>query len=166
MKLEKVGHLYEPQETENYLLRQRNGNGVIIDKRTSEKITYENNRVIALYENSISNLNIKGDILIVGLGIGLLPHNFKKLSEVNSISVLEKNIDVINFVKPIMPWIEFIHTDAFEYDSGRKWDTIFLDIYHNLTPEYKVDQLVLIEKYSKMVKDNNISYLKIHNIIL
>ena len=40
MKLEKVGHLYEPQETENYLLRQRNGNGVIIDKRTSEKKDY------------------------------------------------------------------------------------------------------------------------------
>ena len=86
MELEKVGYLYKQQETENYLLYQRNGNGGIVDKRTSEKITYEGGGVMDLYKNSLSNLHIIGDVLVVGLGIGLLPYNFIKLSEVNSVN--------------------------------------------------------------------------------
>ena len=166
MELENVGHLFKEQETENFALCSKGGNCFIFDKNLKQKITYEDEKVIELYNKSLEGLDIKGNILIVGLGFGMLPYNFNKLNEVNNITVIEKSIDVINFVKPIMPFIEFIRSDAFDYETDRKWDTVFLDIYHRLTREYRVDQLRLIEKYSKMVNDNNIKYLKIHNIEL
>ena len=52
------------------------------------------------------------------------------------------------------------------FETDIIWDTIFLDIYHKLTTDYKVEQLGLVDKYSKMVINNNIGYLKIHNIEL
>jgi len=162
MKLKKVGYLFDTQETNNISFRKDHfGEYKLYDK--NELIMYETDDVLNLYNNSIKDIDIKGDILILGLGFGLIPYNFNELDGVKHITVIENNIGVINFVKPIMPWIEFIHIDAFEFETDRLWDTIFMDIFHKKTENYENDQLRLISKYSKMV-NNNLSYLKIHNI--
>lgn len=83
-----------------------------------------------------------GAVLIGGLGIGLLLLNLQeKLNDgtVTEIVVIENNKDVIDLVGPYYkhPKIKIHHADVFELDKdpafvGRKFDTIYLDIWHGL----------------------------------
>jgi hypothetical protein len=166
MKLETVSHLYEKLESDNYIIVDRGSKKAIINKNTKERVMYEDDKVLELYTDSLKDLDIKGDILIVGLGFGILPYNFKDIDGVGKITAIEFDKEIIDMVKPIMPWLEIIHADAHTFESNRKWDCIFLDIYHKLTPTYKSEQRRLIDKYKLMCSKDNVQYLRIHRIEL
>jgi spermidine synthase len=132
----------------------------IIYNEKNEKIMYENG-VFDLYEQSLPTL--KGDVLIVGLGSGIIGYNYK--DKVDSKTYIEILPELIEICEEYQPEFTYINEDAFLFDTNEKYDTIFLDIYHRLTPEYKNDMRKLMEKYSKFLKeDGEIDHLHIHKI--
>ena len=71
----------------------------------------------------------KGDVILTGLGLLIIPKHLLKNKEVTSITVLENNqplIDIMNELNPaIMQQINVICTDANTYKG--KCDTLLID---------------------------------------
>lgn len=90
----------------------------------------------------------RGDVLIAGLGLGMVVHGLKAKPEVNSVTVVEINHDVIELVRPSLPKdVLVMHMDIHEYavlahDLKREFDTIYLDIWSDICG----DDLVEIRK--------------------
>lgn len=88
--------------------------------------------------------NAKGDVMIAGLGIGLILHNLReKVKEgiVTSITVYEKYRDVASLVCPYyrdLP-LKVIEADILTYKPRKdeKYDTIYFDIW----PDINTDNL-------------------------
>ncbi len=90
----------------------------------------------------IPSMIARGDILIVGLGLGLLPTLIKMRNEmVDSITIIEKNQEVANLVysKIKSRKTSLLLNDGESYLSvpGRKFDFIFIDIWGSITAPIK-----------------------------
>lgn len=102
----------------------------------------------------------KGDVLIGGLGIGMVLLAVQDKPEVDSIIVVEKEQEVIDLVKPQLPLndkVTIVHADIFTWKPGyikvtpnmtipengapTKFDTIYFDIWDGISgdnwPEMK-----------------------------
>ena len=104
--------------------------------------------------------NAYGDVLICGLGIGLVIMPLLESEKVKSITVIEKYQDVIDCVFPqikkydIENKINLIHQDCFDFTTKEKFDTIFIDIWANINSDiYKEEMLPLKRKYRKFLSD-------------
>ena len=76
----------------------------------------------------------KGNVLIAGLGIGMIVHAIADKPEVTTITVIEKELDVIRLISPSLPKSEkltVIHADIFKWNppQGARYDTIYFDIW-------------------------------------
>ena len=103
----------------------------------------------------------KGRVLAFGLGLGYFPIMCASKKEVTSVTVVEKDREIINiFKKHILPHFEhkekitIIEDDAFKYAKGdlSKYDYLFIDIWHN--PE---DGLPMYLKFKKILKGKKIA---------
>ncbi len=84
----------------------------------------------------------KGDVLVIGLGIGYYSFMVSLKNSVSSITIIEKDKNAINlFNKYILPSfknkdkIKIINEDAYKYfdkNKSLKYDYCFFDIYHNV----------------------------------
>ena len=86
--------------------------------------------------------NAHGDVMIAGLGIGLILHNLEekvKTGEVTSITVYEKYQDVIDLVSPYYKHLPLTVkcADILEYipPKGETYDTIYFDIWPTITTD-------------------------------
>ncbi len=102
----------------------------------------------------------KGNVLAFGLGLGYFPIMCASKKEVTSVTIVEKDKEIINiFKKHILPLFEYkekitiIEDDAFKYAMCdlNKYDYLFIDIWHN--PE---DGLPMYLKFKKILKGNKI----------
>ena len=77
----------------------------------------------------------EGDVLIAGLGLGMVLTGILDKSEVNTVTVIEKSRDVIDLVEPHIEHIKLniICADIFDWvpPKGHKWDVIYFDIWQN-----------------------------------
>lgn len=84
----------------------------------------------------------KGKVLVLGLGLGYYAYMIAKKENVETITIIENDIDVIEvFQKAIFPQfsksmqskIAIVNDDAYAYlaKSNNIYDEIFVDIYHN-----------------------------------
>lgn len=85
----------------------------------------------------------EGDVLIAGLGIGLMLIPVALRDSVRSVTVLESSMDVIDLVWPKVAdhlrvqgngashKVEIVNVDVFDFKPrrGQKWDVIWLDIW-------------------------------------
>lgn len=75
----------------------------------------------------------KGNVLVGGLGLGLLIHSLAKNPEVKNVDVVEMNKDVIKLIKPQLPdkKIKIHKGNIFdkEWLVKDKYDTVILDIW-------------------------------------
>ena len=75
----------------------------------------------------------KGNVLIAGLGIGMILHPILAKSEVTSVTVIEKYPDVIALVAPTIKSdkLTIIAADIYEWKpaKGVKFDAIYFDIW-------------------------------------
>lgn len=82
-----------------------------------------------------------GEVLVAGLGIGLIIFNALNKPEVKHITIVEKYQDVIDLVSPYFKdtRVSFICADILEWrpEKGKKYDTIYFDIW----PTICVDNL-------------------------
>jgi len=72
-----------------------------------------------------------GDVLVTGLGIGMVASALAKKNNVRSITVIEASEDVINLVAPHLESekITVIHADAFKYEPDKHFDFAWHDIW-------------------------------------
>lgn len=98
--------------------------------------------------------NAHGDVLIGGLGIGMIVLAVQDEPEVNSITILEKNQEVIDLVGSQLPLndkVKIIHSDVFEWkpEKGKKYNCIYMDIWNYINRDvYKREMLPLTRKYA------------------
>ena len=103
--------------------------------------------------NSNFVLKANGDVLIAGLGLGLIILPIQNKPEVNSITVIEKSKEVIEMVSSQLPLndkVKIINDDVFKYTPECKYDTIYLDIWPYVNEDvYEEEMKPLKQKYRK-----------------
>jgi spermidine synthase len=102
--------------------------------------------------------NAKGDIFIAGLGMGFMIDNLKD-DQFDTIDIVEKNLDLINFIKDKYKnnnKINIIHADIFKYNTNNKYDVIYFDVWNSLNHELKTKQFEQLKiKFNKNLKVNS-----------
>ena len=82
--------------------------------------------------------------MLTGLGLGIAVNVLLDKAEVTDITVLEKEIDVINLVAPSFknPKVKIIHEDVFIWNTqkGKIYDCVWHDIF-NFRHEIKRDEI-------------------------
>ncbi len=90
-----------------------------------------------------------GHVVCAGLGLGLIVHALVENPKVNRITVVERDRDVIDLMKPLIPECEIIHGDFWKYDGS--CDGLFYDLFVGdalqLFPEALRTYVVLAEHY-------------------
>jgi spermidine synthase len=113
------------------LQRQNGGIDIVMSDTPMERRT--NLRVLKL---------AKGDVLIAGLGIGMILYPILNKPEVESVTVVELERDVIRLMKPLITkWaveadkcLRIINDDIELFDhEDRKWDVIYFDIWDEIS---------------------------------
>jgi len=74
---------------------------------------------------------VPGDVLVVGLGLGLTIGRLLLREDVTSVKVIEKEADVISLVEPAVQndKLTIVNEDVFEWTPEGEYDTIIVDIY-------------------------------------
>lgn len=111
--------------------------------------------------------NARGDVMLAGLGIGLLLHNLKPKvidGTVRSITVYEQSQDVIDLVSPYysdIPNLRIIQQDILEYKPPReeKYDTLYFDIWPTIDYEINLPEIRLLHNRWKSHKKDKNSYM-------
>ena len=82
-------------------------------------------------------VNARGDVLICGLGIGLVPTLIKDKPEIKSIDIVEISLNVVKLVwqRIKSPKMRLIHGVAWKYlaKCEEKYDFIHIDIWGSIT---------------------------------
>lgn len=130
-------------------------------------LSYKNEVWMSITPNEIETMQpaidrARGNVLVMGLGLGYYPYMISLLKQVKHIYVLEIDKNIIDiFNKCIFPHfphqnkIHIIHGDAIEYlkDNPIHFDTTFVDIWHN-----PIDGLPLYLKIKQLEKDHPSNY--------
>lgn len=99
-----------------------------------------------------------GDVLIGGLGIGMIILAIQDKQEVKSITVIEKNQEVIDMIASQLKFnekIKIIHADVFEWkpDRGVKYDVSYMDIWNFInTDVYENEMKPLKRRYARFLR--------------
>ncbi len=100
--------------------------------------------------------NARGDVLVAGLGIGLILGPILKLPRVTSVTVLEISPDVISLIAPLYksPKLKAIVADAYKWEAPRKaFDCVYLDIWANVpNSDDRQDIVSLKKKYRSSLR--------------
>jgi len=96
----------------------------------------------------------EGNVLVVGLGLGLTVQMLLDRPQVKTITVIEKDTTIIELVgtyyRQIAPnRIKIICDDAYDHETKETYDAIFIDIWYKLSSDnlYQMEELTM--KYSE-----------------
>lgn len=100
----------------------------------------------------------EGNVLICGLGIGLVLLPLFKNPSVKTITVIEQSQDVIDLILPQIKEYDteskltVICADCFEWEATNRYDTIFIDIWPSINRDvYDEEMVPLKKKYCKFL---------------
>ena len=89
-----------------------------------------------------------GDVLIFGLGLGMVVQALIEKDDVKSITVIELDNDVIelsgNYYTSVSEKVKIIHGDAFEYRDSNIYNAIWFDIW-NAIEEGNLQEMKLLK---------------------
>jgi hypothetical protein len=102
-----------------------------------------------------------GNVLIAGLGIGMVMRAVAMKEDVKSVTVVEQSEDVIKLVadhylaKPYGAKLDIVHADIFEWKPGRgiSYDYGWFDVWDNLCTDNLDEMTKLARKYVRCVKN-------------
>ncbi|KAA9021834.1 hypothetical protein F4V44_16430 [Niallia endozanthoxylica] len=108
-----------------------------------------------------------GNVLTFGLGLGYYAYMVSEKENVESVTVIDSNQDVINlFTSYILPQfkhagkIKIIKSDAFEYAQKHmpkgNYDFVFTDIWHDVSDG--IDSYLQMKQYEKTCPNTQFSY--------
>lgn len=125
-------------------------------------LTEGNNVWMSLNPNEIETMKPyikkgKGNVLVLGLGMGYVPYMMSLKEDVKSITIIEKDKEIIElFKKVLLPQfvnknkIKIIEDDAISYlNKNNKYDYIFADLWHD--PEDGLSLFVQLKRISKNI---------------
>lgn len=130
------------------------GNNVVMSNTDMEIQTNE-------YIISVAN----GHVLIGGLGLGMIVLPIQEKDDVKSITVVESNKDVIDLVTKYLPLndkVTIVHGDIFKYAPTQKFDTIYCDIWTNITADNWPEMKTLTNKFMRHVNRENPRHILTH----
>lgn len=113
--------------------------------------------------NSDFVVRAHGDVLIGGLGIGMIILPIQEGEDVRSITVLEKSREVIDLVKnqlPLNKKVNVVNADVFacKPQNGKRFDCIYMDIWDGINTEiYKNQMIPLKRRYGHYLKKKDVS---------
>lgn len=109
--------------------------------------------------------NSNGDILIIGLGLGMVVYPLLNDPTVTSIKIIENDPTLIQYIgNKISSYdasnkVTIVSGDAYTYynvmDVNEKYDTIFLDFWNQLNKENIEEVTTVKENYRTFLKDQN-----------
>jgi spermidine synthase len=93
-----------------------------------------------------------GNVLVNGLGIGLVVDNLIKKDCVKRIDVVEIREEVINLVAPFLQdkRVHFHHGDAYTWNPAASYDAIYSDIWRTIDEDNLPQMHQLRRKYQRM----------------
>lgn len=98
-------------------------------------------------------LKSHGNVLIAGLGIGMILHPILAKPEVVRVTVVEKCQDVIDLVSPTLTSakMSIINADIFQWKppKGEKWNTIYFDIWPDICTDNLTEMATLHRRFSR-----------------
>ena len=128
--IKNLADYFEPGKEHVFLISK--SEGVMMSDYPDEKLTNQ---------NFIDNAH--GDVLIFGLGLGLIVFPLLNEENVHSITIIEKDPELPGMVGPIIEKMDssskvrILNGDAFEFADklNDKYDTIYFDIWARITNE-------------------------------
>lgn len=96
-----------------------------------------------------------GDVLIGGLGIGMIILAIQDEPEIKSITVIESNKNVIDAILPQLPIndkVQVINSDVFTYKPKQKFDCIYMDIWAYVNRDVYKEMVKLKRRYGHYLK--------------
>lgn len=101
--------------------------------------------------------NAHGDVLIGGLGIGLIVLPIQNNPEICSITILEQSKEVISLIGEQLDFnskVNIINADVFDWKppKGRQYDCIYMDIWSYINRDVYKEMVRLKRKYGHYLK--------------
>lgn len=110
---------------------------------------------------------VKGNILVLGLGLGYFPYVTSQKDNIKEITIIELDKEIISIFKnKLLPFYEnkskinIIHDDALKYlkeNDLSKYDYVYCDLYHNAQDGLKF--YVEIKQIEEKYKNTNTAFL-------
>lgn len=151
------------------------GDGRFITEGTYKQLMCRGSLVMSNTPSEISDLRsiisaAKGNVLINGLGLGIVLQAVLNKEEVTKVTVIEKEMDVIRLVAPTfiekMSWItekqqmyvvsedkriRIYHDDAYTWEppKGVRYDAVWHDIWENICADNLEGMKKLHRKYAR-----------------
>ena len=151
-------NLLSTMNGEPYFMRIEDGNYV---RLWVDGVLMMSDTHMERYTNQFFIDNAHGDVMIAGLGVGLILNaleNKVQSGEVNSITVYEKYQDVIDLVLPKYKYlpIKVICQDILEYRPPKEetYDTIYFDIWPRINKS-NLQQIKILHNRWKFRKREN-----------
>ena len=134
------------------LVKKKDGSGIMMSDTPMERNT---NRDFLQKAN--------GDVVIFGLGLGLIVFPLLEDADVKSITIIELYQNLIDIVQPKIEAkdkhnkVKIIQGDCFTYEfpKGTKFDTIYFDIWIDICGDNYEQQKKLERKYRKHLNKDN-----------
>lgn len=133
-------------------------------------LSYKDEVWMSITPNEINTMQpyidkAKGDVLVLGLGLGYYPFMISLKDEVKQITIIELDQNIIDiFNKHLLPLfpnknkIKIIKGDAIKYlkVNNRHYDYVFADLWHN--PEDGLPLYLELKEIEKNYKGTNFQY--------
>ena len=107
-----------------------------------------------------------GDVLIAGLGMGMVLLAIQDKLDVNTITVVEKEPEIINMIcsqLPLNEKVRVVQGDIFDWkpQRGTKYDTIYFDIWNYVNEDVYEEMKSLKNKFrARLNKENPNKFIK------
>ncbi len=101
----------------------------------------------------------KGNVLIFGLGLGLIVFPLLKEIGIRRILIVELDQGLIDMVSPIVRFqdssrkVEIVKGDSFSWETPEKFDTIYFDIWETIDEKAYSEMGILEKRYQKNLKE-------------
>ena len=119
------------------------------------------------YSNTEIVNKAHGNVLIAGLGLGMILTKILPKPEVKSVTVVEISNDICHLVLPHLAKYmgDFItklrvdHDDIFRYTPTEKYETVYFDIWNDYSGDTYEQTKILHRRFSKYLNRNNGHYI-------
>lgn len=103
------------------------------------------------------------DILIIGLGMGVMPFVCKDVSNVDVIEINQEIIDIVTDISHLNG-VNIINADAFTYTPTKLYDIILIDIWEcdDCISDLDIQMETLINKYLPHIRGAGFVYIPIN----
>ena len=129
---------------------------ILYDKTINK--TMMSNHEFELLTNQKFLDSAKGDVLVFGLGLGLIIHPLLQDSDIKSVDIVEVDMGLIDEVYPILlscdtkTKISIFTEDAFIFETEKMYDTIYFDIWSKIDEIAFGEMKLLANKFKKNLK--------------